>query len=530
MLRSVEAIVDEEGNVRLMEPVTLRGPRRAIVTILDEPPATVTIPPTLEPGAAGPVAVDETIGAGAWRAHYEPVRVLGRGGMGETYQARERLTGKVVCVKQLLPEIDPRSLLQECRALARLDHPGIVRLRDFDTAAVPPYLVMDYVDGPTLADYLRHHRVVPEPVASGLGLGIFDALAFAHEREVLHCDLKPGNILLELRGTSVAPKVLDFGLAVVDRRDDHDCPTAEGRFAGTPSYMAPEQVRGELLGGACDVYAAGQVLWEMVMGRPAFPVAGGNVMATAYEKVERAGGLAVHGPPLGVSDALADLIGRCTHPRPDRRPGASEAREALRALAGADAGPAVLAPLNLRFDLPSGGEEMPAGWCDSLGFVDGASPAYKATAEGSSCLRLRSEGARKGEFGSLMQRIPARHLAGRAVRLEGRIRAECEDGWAGLWLRADDESQVLVFDNMADRRVRGSSPWTACAIEAELPRGVVWLNYGLLLVGRGAAWVSDLRLAALGADGGAPLPLSLWDGHSYRSGGRAWAEGETNLT
>jgi hypothetical protein len=132
MVRTVKAVIDPQGNVRLLEALTLPEARQALVTILDEAPPL----PTTGPGPAPESRPAD------WRAHYHPIRRIGQGGMGETYLAVEILTGKAVCVKSLLPTIDQRSLLQECRALAKLHHPAIVRLLNFDTQRDSPYLIV----------------------------------------------------------------------------------------------------------------------------------------------------------------------------------------------------------------------------------------------------------------------------------------------------------------------------------------------------------------------------------------------------
>jgi hypothetical protein len=331
----------------------------------------------------------------------------------------------------------------------------------------------------------------------------------------MHCDLKPGNILLECRGAALTPKVVDFGLAVVDRRDDRDALTAEGRFAGTPAYMAPEQVRGAKLSGACDVHAMAQIMWELLMGRPAFRTGSRNVAALAYEKISQTHGLRLHDAPLGVSAPLGDLIERCTHPDPDRRPSAREAWESLQSV-DLPQPPIVLAPVNMGFDQATE-NGLPPGWFDSVGFVKGVSSSYRVSLEPNttatgSCVRIAHAAAGDGQFGSLMQRCPAQYLAGKAVRFQGRLCSQGVKKRTGLWLRADGagDGQTLFFDNMHDRPIRGSTPWAGYAIEATIPPGTTWLNYGILLVGPGSVCGDDLRLLVQVADG-SWIPLTLWE-------------------
>src|SRR3954451_11780706 len=130
MIRTVKAVIDATGNVRLLEKVELEGQRQALVTILEESPDQKTTVPDVSPGQH----ISE------WRTLYQPIRLIGRGGMGETYLAMDQRKQELVCVKSLHPMIDARALLQECRALAKLSHPNIVRLINFDTQSAAPYL------------------------------------------------------------------------------------------------------------------------------------------------------------------------------------------------------------------------------------------------------------------------------------------------------------------------------------------------------------------------------------------------------
>ncbi len=173
---------------------------------------------------------------------YRILTALGRGGMSETYQAEDTNSGALVCIKRLHSSFNQRSIMQECRALARLSHPYIVHLLDFDTMSEYPYLVMEYVEGTTLDAFVRRTGALPEANALLVGLRVFKALAYAHSQDVIHRDLKPSNVIIAAPEEDLIPKVLDFGLAIVSRRDDRDQITAAGSFAGTLHYMAPEQI------------------------------------------------------------------------------------------------------------------------------------------------------------------------------------------------------------------------------------------------------------------------------------------------
>ena len=161
--------------------------------------------------------------------------------------------------------------------------------------------------------------------------------------------------------------------------------------------------------------------------------------------------------------------------------------------------PAVNRPINLGFDGPVVGG-FPDGWFNSIGHVDGVSMSYECRVVrrpevNGACLVLQKEGAHEEEFGSVMQRCPARLLAGRTLRFQGELRSQGVVRWAGLWLRADGDKQGnLYFDNMHRRPVRGTTGWTVYEIDAQLPTLTTWLNYGVVLSGDGQLWADNCRL------------------------------------
>ncbi len=167
--------------------------------------------------------------------------------------------------------------------------------------------------------------------------------------------------------------------------------------------------------------------------------------------------------------------------------------------------PAVVRPLNLDFDGPVNERREPNGWFNSLGHVYGASARYTIRAlrrtEGGQeglgmCARLQSPAdVQPDEFGSLMQRCAAAFLAGQLIRLEAEIRTEDVAKWAGMWLRADgDDVPNLLFDNMSQKHITGTTDWSTYVIEAQLPSQTTWLNYGIVLVGPGTVWADNFKL------------------------------------
>jgi serine/threonine protein kinase len=208
---------------------------------------------------------------------YEIVGLLAAGGMGEVYRARRTLLGDEVALKVIKTEgADPvvrrERFMRESRACAQLRHPHIVSILDFNIDAEGrPFLVMEYLNGPSLAqelvesgsmDLARVMRVV-QPIAS--------ALQLAHDRGTLHRDLKPANIVSHrFESGEIIHKIVDFGLATLKTPDDETRITAANQFLGTVVYASPEQLRGESLDPRSDIYSLGVVVFELLTGRLPF--------------------------------------------------------------------------------------------------------------------------------------------------------------------------------------------------------------------------------------------------------------------
>ncbi len=200
---------------------------------------------------------------------YEIEGELGRGGMGVVFLARQVELNRRVALKMLTGHYGPdelRRFLEEAETAAGLNHTNIAHIYEVGDDDGTPFFSMEYVEGGTLADSLRKGLPLSRDAAQLL-IPVARALHFAHQHGVVHRDMKPGNVLLDLNGV---PKVADFGIA--KRLNDDSKLTRTGAVIGTPTYMAPEQAGGNSrhVGPAADVYSMGVILYEMLAGRPPF--------------------------------------------------------------------------------------------------------------------------------------------------------------------------------------------------------------------------------------------------------------------
>lgn len=262
---------------------------------------------------------------------YALQRLLGRGGMGSVWLARDELLGRDVAVKEItfpvsLTDDERRSLrertLREARAAARFEHPQVTTVHDVVEEDGRPWIVMEHVPSRTLSELVHDKGPLPSRVVARIGLDVLAALSAAHRAGIVHRDVKPANILVSEQGRAW---LTDFGIATTTG-DEHL--TGHGVLLGSPPYMAPERARGEQPGPPADLWALGATLFTAVEGRPAFER--GEAMATLLAvtseeppPTERAGrlapvlrGLLTRDPTarmqaeqarLGLADALTDV-------------------------------------------------------------------------------------------------------------------------------------------------------------------------------------------------------------------------------
>jgi serine/threonine protein kinase len=263
---------------------------------------------------------------------YPVVGLLGRGGMGAVYAARDDRLGRRVAIKVMRPALaahpDAKDrFLREARAAAKVEHDHVVPVWQVGEDGGAPFIVMPHLRGESLEDRLKREPVVPPGLAARIAREVALGLAAAHEQGLVHRDVKPGNIWLEGDPTAADPavqvwraKVFDFGLARV--ADGADGLTDPGAVVGTPAYMAPEQADGRPVDARADLFSLGAVLYRMTTGRPAF--AGPTLTAILSA-------IANHDPPPpaevnpAVPAALSALVMRLLAKNPATRPASARA-------------------------------------------------------------------------------------------------------------------------------------------------------------------------------------------------------------
>ncbi|MBX3187435.1 MAG: serine/threonine protein kinase [Labilithrix sp.] len=268
------------------------------------------------PPPAGERVGPGTVLGGAYRIE-EP---LGRGGMGEVHAARHLRTGRRYAVKTILPGARVNDALvrrfeREATAASAIGHPGIVQVHDFNVAPGGLfYLVMDLLEGETLATRLERTSALSWPEARRIATELCAALGAAHDHGLLHRDIKPGNIFLAKSAARPSPPeravLVDFGL--VKPMEETSAVTSTGAVVGTPMYMSPEQARGETLDVRSDLYSLAAVIFEMITGAPPFI---DRTMASVYARLlkdppPRASQVSSRAIPPAVDDVLVKALAK----------------------------------------------------------------------------------------------------------------------------------------------------------------------------------------------------------------------------
>jgi serine/threonine-protein kinase len=257
--------------------------------------------------------------------NYRVVAQLGSGSMGVVFLGEHQRIVRRVAIKLLAPELirDQHALqrfFNEARATSLIRHPGIVDVFDCDVDATGrPYMVMEHLEGETLAERLRRAEKLHWSAACLIARRVADALAAVHDKGIVHRDLKPDNVFLVGNGhdPTAGVKVLDFGVAKLLTADAVARLTMRGMLVGTPEYMSPEQCAGAEVDHRADIYALGCILFEMLTGQPPFVTSTVREMVVAHRFRPA--------PSAGVScsdlpEWLGDLLARMLAKEPDGRP------------------------------------------------------------------------------------------------------------------------------------------------------------------------------------------------------------------
>jgi serine/threonine protein kinase len=286
----------------------------------------------LEARMWGHMSTTDLPGSDLLAGRYRLVERLGAGGMSVVWRGFDEVLGRQVAVKVLPPSTsaDPsfrRRLRAEAQAAARLSHPHITNVYDYGEATTVdgepvPFVVMELVDGESLAAVLTRARTLPWNTAVRISADVAAALAAAHARGIVHRDVTPANVMLTASGA----KVVDFGISALIGENDTD---PDGSLLGTPAYLAPERLEGGQVSPATDVYAVGLLIYRMLIGQLPWDVGTTTALLRAHQYTEPEPLPPVEGMPPEV-DAL---IGRCLEKHPADRPPTAEVAHLLAGIA-----------------------------------------------------------------------------------------------------------------------------------------------------------------------------------------------------
>jgi hypothetical protein len=291
---------------RFLEVTAVEQLAAAIPSLDSAAPDLSFLAPSSEPGSLGRLD------------HYEVLEVIGRGAMGIVLRARDSKLERIVAIKVLAPMLAitapaRQRFVREARSAAAISHDNVIAIHAVEDDSPRPYLVMQFIDGPTLQAKLDRCGPLPPSEVLRIGLQIADGLAAAHRQGLIHRDIKPANILLENGIERV--NITDFGLA---HAADEDSLTPSGFIAGTPAYMSPEQANGKRVDHRSDLYSLGSVLYALCTGQP--PFRGRTtieVLQAVREETPRPAREVNRDVPAWLSELIAKLHAKDTADRPN---------------------------------------------------------------------------------------------------------------------------------------------------------------------------------------------------------------------
>src|SRR5205809_4789422 len=290
------------------------GDYAATMRLIPVPPPTVPPPSVASITTPPPVAGERYIGK------YRVKGELGRGGMGAVFLAEQPGLGREVAIKELIQSADPTALkrfLQEAQVMARTSHPNLVQVHDMELQGNVNYLVMEFIRGRSLRDWMNQAQI-PPPQVFAVMHGVLQALDYAHRHAIVHRDMKPENVLLSDEGDV---KVADFGIARLtdDSAGPGSTATKTGTTVGTPQYMSPEQVASSKVDGRSDLYSAGIMFYELIVGEPPFTASEADGPFTLMAKHVQAPPRPPSVPKPGLDPPLEAIILKSLSKRPEDR-------------------------------------------------------------------------------------------------------------------------------------------------------------------------------------------------------------------
>src|SRR5437016_2164070 len=276
-------------------------------------------PPTTPPPPLTSITTPPRIPGERYIGKYRVKSELGRGGMGAVYLAEQPGLGREVAIKELIQSADPVALkrfLQEAQVMARTSHPNLVQVHDMELQGNINYLVLEFVRGRSLREWMNQGPI-PPPQVFAVMHGVLQALDYAHRHAIVHRDMKPENVLIADEGMV---KVADFGIArLMADTGVGGTATKTGTTVGTPQYMSPEQVASSKVDGRSDLYSAGIMFYELVVGQPPFTASDADGPFTLMAKH-------VQAPPKppsvfrpGLNPELEQVILKSLSKRPEDR-------------------------------------------------------------------------------------------------------------------------------------------------------------------------------------------------------------------